>query len=277
MGNYIQATIDVHAPKVPATTQQEKLLHADKSGDVNVLREIVNRLNRKTRQNVLSENYPENTTPLHRAAENGFKETCCVLVDAGCDVNKMNDEGRSPLYMAAANDYADVSKYLADDCRAITTCSIIKKNDAGEITVICKESPLHRAAEKGYFAVVKSLIAAKADVNLKVSDQQLLFGDAALHRASKSGHVDCIKALLDAGARIDQINEDGNTPLHLAAYQGRGEAVTYLVQQGASVDAQNGRHENCRDLARRGNCKDVDLYLGGINAVGPPDETYHYS
>ena len=112
---------------------------------------------------------------------------------------------------------------------------------------------------------------------MKVSDQQLLFGDAALHRASKSGHVDCIKALLDAGARIDQINEDGNTPLHLAAYQGRGEAVTYLVQQGASVDAQNGRHENCRDLARRGNCKDVDLYLGGINAVGPPDETYHYS
>ena len=180
----------------------------------------------------------------------------------------MNDEGRSALYMAASNDYPEVCKYLAEEARAITTCIIRRKNDAGDVVVIHKESPLHRACEKGYFAVVKTLIAAQADVDLKVMDLQLLFGDTPLHRASKEGHTDCMKALLDAGAKIDQINEDGNTPLHLAAYQGRVAAVTYLVQQGSDTNAQNGRHETCRDLARRGNCKDVDLYLGGINAVG---------
>ena len=267
MGNLIQATIDVRAPKALATPQQEKLLYAAKNGDADALRDIVNRLNRKTRQSILSENYPENITPLHRAAENGFKDACKVLVDGGCDVNKINDEGRSALYLAASNDYPDVCKYLAEDCRAITTCSITKKNVGGEVQVTSKESPLHRAAEKGYIIVVKTLISAKADVDLRVSDLQLLFGDAPLHRAAKAGHVDCIKALLDAGARIDQINEDGNTALHLAAYKGHGEAVNYLVQQGASVDAQNGRHENCRDLARRGNNKEVDLYLGSISAV----------
>lgn len=180
----------------------------------------------------------------------------------------MNDEGRSALYMAATNDYPEVCKYLTEEGHALTTCTITCKNDAGEVTVINKESPLHRASEKGYFAVVKTLIDAQSDVDLKVMDFQLLFGDTPLHRAAKGGHMDCIKALLDAGAKIDQINEDGNTPLHLAAYQGRLEAVTYLVQQGSDTNAQNGRHETCRDMARRGNCKEVDLYLGGIHTVG---------
>ena len=65
MGNYVvQAVIDVHLPQVPATPQQEKLLYCAKNGDADALRDIANRLNRHTRQSVLSDSYPDNITPL---------------------------------------------------------------------------------------------------------------------------------------------------------------------------------------------------------------------
>ena len=42
-----------------------------------------------------------------------------------------------------------------------------------------------------------------------------------LHIACSKGHLDCAVALIDAGAQIDNKNEDEQTPLHLAAKGGR--------------------------------------------------------
>ena len=42
-----------------------------------------------------------------------------------------------------------------------------------------------------------------------------------LHIASSKGFLDCAMALIDAGAQIDNKNEDEQTPLHLAAKFGR--------------------------------------------------------
>ena len=78
MGNYVvQAAIDVHVPKVPPTPQQEKLLYCAKNGDADALRDIANRLNRHTRQSVLSDSYPDNITPLVSVHQSkGFKFVC---------------------------------------------------------------------------------------------------------------------------------------------------------------------------------------------------------
>ena len=95
-----------------------------------------------------------------------------------------------------------------------------------------KDSPLHRASEKGYLSVVQKLIQAGADVNLCINDQQLLFGDAPMHRAAKQGHADVVKFLVDSGAKMEIVNDDTNTPMHLAAYVGRVEVVQYLVMAG---------------------------------------------
>ncbi|MCR9197670.1 MAG: ankyrin repeat domain-containing protein [Planctomycetaceae bacterium] len=46
-------------------------------------------------------------------------------------------------------------------------------------------------------------------------------------------HPDCIKQLVKAGAKIDQPNEDGETPLMLASYQGEQDCVQALLDAGA--------------------------------------------
>ena len=217
-----------------ATPLQKSLLHAAKSGDVAALNEIVNRRIgvQSKRRAVLSENYPENITPLHRAAENGFREACAMLIQNECDLNKMDDYGRSALYLAAANDYADVVKYLTEQANCLLTCFLYGINEEGLSAKIEKDSPLHRACEKGYLSVVQKLIQAGADVNLCINDQQLLFGDAPMHRAAKQGHADVVKFLVDSGAKMEIVNDDTNTPMHLAAYVGRVEVVQYLVMAG---------------------------------------------
>ena len=218
----------------PANPLQKSLLYAAKSGDVESLRELVNRRigDQSKRKTILSEDYPENITPLHRAAENGFRDACRLLVENACDLNKMDDYGRSALYLAAANDNVDVVKYLTEQTDCLLTCFTRGINQEGEMAMIEKDSPLHRSCEKGYLTVVQKLVQAGADVNLHITDNQLLFGDAPMHRAAQQGHVDVIKFLVDSGAKMEIQNDDSNTPMHLAAYVGKVDVVQFLVMAG---------------------------------------------
>ena len=65
----------------------------------------------------------------------------------------------------------------------------------------------------GYLKVVEYLHSQGADID-QVDDD----GDAPLHQAAKHGHLDIIEYLLGQGANIDQVNGDGDTPLHCAVY-----------------------------------------------------------
>ena len=206
--------------------QQRRLLYAAKNGNVDRLCHQFDKLDMILRRAILNENYPEGITPLHLSAENGFLDAVKLLVDNGSDVTKMDNYGRSALYLAASNDYPDVCAYLAK-ARSPLYCCIYRKKE-----VIWKESPLHRSCEKGYLAVIKGLVSAGADINLRISDNQLLFNDAPMHRAAKQGLLECIKFLVAAGAQIDIINDDGNTPLHIAAYCGHINVVEFLVSSG---------------------------------------------
>ena len=149
-------------------------------------------------------------------------------------MNKMDDYGRSALYLAASNDYVDVVKFLTEQADCLLTCYVYGRNQEGDIAKIEKDSPLHRACEKGYLTIVQKLIQAGADVNQCICDYSLLFGDSPMHRAAKEGHVDCVKFLVDSGAKMEIQNDDSNTPMHVAAYVGRDEVVQYLVMAGVT-------------------------------------------
>src|SRR5262245_17599430 len=59
-------------------------------------------------------------------------------------------------------------------------------------------------------------------------------GDTALHIVAKWGDEEAVRALVAAGAEIDKVGEDDNTPLHYAAMMGHAGVVKALIDLGAS-------------------------------------------
>jgi hypothetical protein len=62
-----------------------------------------------------------------------------------------------------------------------------------------------------------------------------------IHEAANIGNVELVKQLLSAGVDIDLKNKAGGTPLHAASVNGRIEVVKLLISKLANVNAQNRR------------------------------------
>jgi len=64
-------------------------------------------------------------------------------------------------------------------------------------------------------------------------------GRPALHFAADYGHTEVIACLLDAGAKIDEKDKHGITPLLAAIWEGHTSAVELLVKRGADINGKN--------------------------------------
>ena len=96
------------------------------------------------------------------------------------------------------------------------------------------KTSLHIACERGYLAIVKTLIAYGCDTNIKE-----LGGYTPLFRAVKQKRLAITKVLLKAMCNCDVTDRAGRTPLHLAAEKGMHETVAQILQHGATVNAQD--------------------------------------
>jgi ankyrin repeat protein/23S rRNA U2552 (ribose-2'-O)-methylase RlmE/FtsJ len=99
-----------------------------------------------------------------------------------------------------------------------------------------ERTALYGAAKNGHEAVVKLLLEAKADVNVKDND-----GWMALHEVAESGHEAAIKLLLEAKADINVKDIYGNrwTALHWAAKKGHEAVVKLLLEAKADVNVKD--------------------------------------
>lgn len=92
--------------------------------------------------------------------------------------------------------------------------------------------------------LLRTLVYHGADVN----HRRLRDGQTALHRAAMMAcdDTDSICLLLDAGADVNAIDHDGNTPLHLACecrIRPRGSRILALLRYGADAEARNLKGE----------------------------------
>lgn len=201
--------------------QDTKLHQYVRSGDVQQVK------------NLLARNVPVdikgfyNNTPLHIASSNKRKEIATILLAAGADVNAINDNGDTPLHLACSEESKKtVNILLNGPFMNAMFCNPNIRNNNGS-------TPLHSAVWWGRLAIVKTLLANHADIDLP--DKK---GQTSLIYAAYLGNTEIANSLLAAGADPDIRDRDGTTALYFAASKGHLNMVKIVAAKTKNVDSQ---------------------------------------
>jgi len=153
-----------------------------------------------------------------------------MLLDSGADPNQVNERGATPLMLSGtcAGCFALLLAHGANatmrDKRGGTAISYIASIPPGPDT----------QTESNLVMMIQKLLAAHVDPNVHGK------GDlSALGYAIASGNDQVAEMLVHAGARANEVNSDGATPLILASARGEVEVVKGLIVAGANVSSRD--------------------------------------
>lgn len=134
-------------------------------------------------------------TPLHWAARRGDVAIIKVLVAAGADVSRQDEEGNTPLHWAASDGQAAAIEALVAAGAAVWV-----KNKISDAT------PLHLAAKDGQVTAIRALVAAGADVSAHTR-----FGETPLDWAKSDENTTSV--LVGAGAKQGSVEDPFDRPI----------------------------------------------------------------
>ncbi|XP_045205225.1 caskin-1-like isoform X2 [Mercenaria mercenaria] len=177
------------------------------------------------------------------------KEECVqalqILIQANCDVNVVDNMGRTPLFLACEADDVDAVKLLLVQTR----CDVNIKTVVGDspLKVACRNAKywsywhgkeLNSAGRKVTsfnfppVQITKMLLQANADV----SEATLL------PTAVQLGDTKLVEELLDLGMDINMLDDNMCTPLGIACSSThvRSQLVKLLLDRGADVNKGGG-------------------------------------
>ena len=194
-----------------------------------------------------------------------------VLVENGADVNSRDIAGKTPLirFIQTGGDIviaqlllehgADVS--ATDNNNNSVLVHAIEQGHRAIIDLLESHSSskqglleyhLINAARENSMQQMKDFIESGANVNHR-------FGSTALCAAAEAGHDEAVQLLIEAGAELNQReDETGFTPLIAAAYHGHLMCVRLLINAGADLAIEVEDMGTALSYARLG--KEEGLY-----------------
>mmetsp|Transcript_159247 Transcript_159247/g.510890 ORF Transcript_159247/g.510890 Transcript_159247/m.510890 type:complete len:377 (+) Transcript_159247:52-1182(+) len=112
---------------------------------------------------------------------------------------------------------------------------LAERADANALSRSTGSSALAAAACNNRSDVVTLLLAARAEVNLRVATDS---GRTALHQAALHGCAEACLCLFEQRADPEALDEEGYTALHLASLEGRCDVLRGLIDGKANLQAK---------------------------------------
>ncbi|XP_050676368.1 poly [ADP-ribose] polymerase tankyrase [Leptidea sinapis] len=190
-------------------------------------------------------------TPLHEAASKARLEVCSLLLSEGADATLLNCHGKSALDVALTRDLRDRLAFeyrgncLLEACRLAEPARV--KKHLSSLNHNQDTASIH-SGQSGSGSMPSDKV-----VEL-VNYQHLGTGDRPLHCAAASLYPkrkQVMEMLLRKGARVNEKNKEGQTPLHVATEHSHLDAMDLLLRHGAKVNACDARGETALSLAAR--------------------------
>ena len=167
-------------------------------------------------------------------------EIASHLIKSGANINALNKDGNTPIWLATINNRPQVAKVLL--------------NSGADTTLPDKqETPLMHAVIKGYTNLVELLATDKKAINLKDKE-----GWSALHstttsdyEGSKEDQLKIANLLLKNGANVNSLNYQLVTPLHLAAINNYPELTKLFLKNKANTTLRTKFNRTAEQMAIR--------------------------
>ncbi|XP_063777272.1 serine/threonine-protein phosphatase 6 regulatory ankyrin repeat subunit B-like isoform X2 [Pseudophryne corroboree] len=191
--------------------------------------------------------------------------------DAIACVNQPNQEGETPLHLAAAIT-GDMVHRKGEDVRIVR---LLMEHDADIScsTAQAGETPLHYCARMGNEDVLLEMIEyIGPNQRQQILNKQAKNGWSPLLVAADKGHTGIVNLLLQNHVRVDVFDEHGKAALHLACQNGHDKMADLLLRHKAFVNtktklgltplhlcAQNGFNRLVKLL--------VEIHLASIEAM----------
>lgn len=201
----------------------------------------------------------KDSTPLHRASENGCIDAVELLLDCGADGNVYNQDRHTPFSLAVQEGWTEIAEML------ITRKQCFDDPHRSE-----KVSTLHAACLNGMPKVVQHLLQIRCDANARVEHDW-----TPVHVAAQHGQTEIMGILLDANGAPDAVTSSRTTPLHLAAANGHLAIVEMLFREKPDLDpcplkldGQSPHH----GAARNGHFKIFRYLLDKASDIRPDED-----
>nr|KAG5704980.1 hypothetical protein BaRGS_022822 [Batillaria attramentaria] len=151
-------------------------------------------------------------TALHYAAQNGYADTCKLLIEKGCDLDCQDAMGYTALLRASSQGLLDVVRICLE-----AGCNVDFADEHGN-------TALHEAAWHGFSKTLELLI--KYNANVVRTNKS---GFTALHLAAQNGHNESSRVLLYGGVNADLQNNQNETAADVARRKEHPEIILIIT------------------------------------------------
>ncbi|WP_338405958.1 ankyrin repeat domain-containing protein [Wolbachia endosymbiont (group A) of Longitarsus flavicornis] len=229
----------------------EELLSAVKNGDPNKVDDLV------SHGASLEVKDSNGNTLLHYASQNGHLKVVEYLIEKGASLKAKNKDGNTPLDLAVKENIKEFLKKAQSGLNK-ELLAVVNGDDLNRVKALVSQgasleakdnsdnTPLHNACNNGHVKVVEYLVEEGASLKVKNKD-----GETPLHVAAQhDSTLEVIEFILNRDlSGINDITNNGRTPLHLAIQGNKPSTVKLLLNKGANINAKDKDGKTPLDLA----------------------------